>query len=134
MAKYPARALVLSMDDTTIGKVTAGLDDAGSARDLIDASAYGDDWKDYVSSQQDGTQMGVEIAYDPADASHTTLLAAYNDGEPHDFEMEHALSGFHVGFPALVLSATRGGPKDGLLTLKTSLKILNPGVEDIESS
>lgn len=135
MTKYAARSLILSIGASaaTVGQVT-NLGNAGSSRDLIDGSAYGDDWKDYVVGQQDGSEMPVDIAYDPDDSGHIAFIAAYDAGTPEDFEMEHAESGFHVGFPALVTKCERGGAKDGLLLLSTSLKILNPGVQDIESS
>jgi hypothetical protein len=118
----------VSMEE--LGQVTA-LGDAGSSRDLIDASAYGEDWKDYVVGQQDGSEVEVDIAYDPADDGHDALLAAYNGGEPEQFEMQHADAGFHVGFPALVTKLERGAPRDGLLHMAATLKILSPGVEDI---
>lgn len=135
MTKYAGRELVLSIGavPTTVGQVTT-LGNAGSSRDLIDASAYGDDWKDYVVGQQDGNEVEVGIAYDPADSGHTALKTAYDGGEPEDFEMEHADAGFHVGFSALVTKFERGGERDGLLVLNATLKILSPGVEDIESS
>jgi hypothetical protein len=136
MTKYAGRGLVLVLAGSspeTVGQVTS-LGNAGSSRDLIDASAYGNDWKDYVVGQQDGSEIEVEIAYDPADAGHAALIAAYDAGTPEDFEMEHADSGFHVGFPALVTKCERGAERDGLLRLATTLKILNPGVQDIESS
>jgi hypothetical protein len=47
--------------------------------------------------------------------------------------MEHATAAFHVGFSALVTRFERGGAKDGLLVAAATLKILNPGVEDITS-
>lgn len=135
MAKHPGRKLVLSIGPTptVIGQVTA-MGPAGSSRDLIDASAYGDEWKDYVVGQQDGSEMEVTVALDPANTGQTALKTAYDAGTSTDFEMEHADAGFHVGFPALVTKLERGGEKDGLLQMMTTLKILNPGVEDIESS
>ena len=135
MTKYAGRSLVLSIGSSpqTVGQVTT-LGMAGSSRDLIDASAYGDDWKDYVVGQQDGNELEVEIAYDPADNGHAAVKTAYDAGTPEDFEMEHAESGFHVGFAALVTKCERGGERDGLLRMNATLKILNPGVEDISSS
>jgi hypothetical protein len=135
LTKYAGRELTLSIgaSPAVVGQVTS-LGNAGSSRDLIDASAYGDDWKDYVVGQQDGTEVEVEIAYDPAESAHAALKTAYDLGEPEDFEMEHADAGFHVGFSALITKLERGGEKDGLLKMMATLKILNPGVEDITSS
>lgn len=134
MAKYAGRDLVFRIGSPAVdvGQVTS-LGNAGSSRDLIDASAYGDDWKDYVVGQQDGAEIEVEVAYDPANTSHTSIITAYDAGTSEDFEMEHADAGFHVTFPALVTKVERGAPRDGLLTLMASLKILNPGVTDVTS-
>jgi len=87
-----------------------------------------------VVGQQDGTEVEVTLAYDPAGTGHAELQAAYDGGEPETFEMEHAAAGFHVTFPALVTKFERGGDKDGLLVAMATLKILNPGVEDVTSS
>jgi hypothetical protein len=132
MAKYASRSLVLSIGavPAIVGQVTS-LGDAGSSRDLIDASAYGDDWKDYVVGQQDGSEVEVEVAYDPAASAHTAMIAAYEAGTPTDFEMQHTAAAFHVGFSALVTALARGGERDGLLHMTATLKILNPGVEDL---
>jgi hypothetical protein len=133
--KYAGRGLGLLIGDSAdvVGQVTA-LGEAGSSRNLIDASAYGDDWMDYVVGQQDGSEVPVEIAYDPADSGHSALIASYDAGTEEHFEMEHAESGFHIGFTALVTKCERGADLAGLLKLSASFKILNPGVEDVESS
>jgi len=133
MTKYAGRQLVLLVGSPTaveVGQVTA-LGPAGSSRNLIDASAYGDDWMDYVVGQQDGNEIQVDVAYDPADTEHTALITAYDAGTSTHFEMEHTPAAFHIGFPALVTKCERGAQRDGLLTLSVTLKILNPGVTDI---
>ena len=132
MPKYAGRELVLSLDSDPIAQVTS-VDSAGSTRALVDASAYGDDWKDYVVGQQDGDELAMEIAYDPDDAGHLALIAAYEGGESTTFGMSHDDAGFAVTFPGIVTKLSRGAPRDGLLTMALSIKILSPGVED-ESS
>lgn len=127
MAKYAGRDVVLTMDGSAIAQATA-IGMAGSTRDLIDASAHGDDWKDYVLGQQDGDEMELTLAYAPALASHDAVVAAYEDAEPHDFNLSHADAGVDLDFPALVTHVARGGERDGLLMLEATLKIVNPGV------
>lgn len=129
MTKYAARDLEFLIGAASVGQVTS-IGSAGSARDLIDASAYGDPWKDYVVGQQDGDEIDVELSYDPVDADHIALIAAYESGESETFGLTHTASGFDVTFPALVTKLNRGGARDGLLTMTLSLKILNPGVQD----
>jgi len=137
MTKYAGRQLELLRGSggspetfAVVGQVTS-LGAAGSSRDLIDASAYGDDWKDYVVGQQDGEEMEVEIAYDPADSAHDGLVADYGNATKRSFQLRHTPAGFHVQFPALVTRLTRGGERDGLLTMSLTLKIVAPGVQDV---
>lgn len=131
MAKFAGRDLLLKIgaSPATIGQVTS-LGMAGSTRDLIDASAYGDDWKDYVVGQQDGSEIEVEVAYDPANTQHIAVQAAYDAGTSTIFDMVHDDANFDVTFNALVTRFERGAARDGLLTFTASLKILNPGVTD----
>lgn len=132
MAKYAGRELVLTIGitDVTVGQVTS-LGSVGSQRDLIDASAYGDDWKDYVVGQQDGNEVEIGLAYDPADSGQDAMETAYGAGTSTHFELVHTTAGFHVQFEALVTKWERGGDRDGLLTATAALKILNPGVSDV---
>ena len=39
-----------------------------NSRALIDASAYGDDWMDYLTGQQDGVEVSLRLAFDVSDA------------------------------------------------------------------
>lgn len=130
MSKYAARDLVLEVDNTPVGQVTA-MGEAGSSRDLIDASAYGDGWKDYVLGQQDGSELALTIALDESDSGQWTLIDAYNAASQETFGMSHTDSGFDVTFPAIITGLTRGGAIDGLLQISATLKILNPGVVDV---
>lgn len=113
----------------SVGQVTS-LGEAGSSRDLIDASAYGDSWKDYVVGQQDGSELDVEVAYDPVSTGHIAVKTAYDAGTATLFGMRHVASGFDIAYPALVTKFTRGGERDGLMKASATLKILNPGVTD----
>ena len=86
---------------------------------------------DFVTGQQDGNEVEVGLALDPADAGQDALVAAYDAGVSEDFDMVHAPSSFHVEFPALITKLERGGDRDGLLLMNVTLKILNPGVQDV---
>lgn len=129
MTKYAARGLVLSMNGNAIGQATS-IGEAGSTRELIDASAYGDDWKDYVLGQQDGSELALVVALDPANSGHDDLKEAYDNANVVNFDLTHDESGFDVGFPAIITTLTRGGDLGGLLQLSATLKIVNPGVTD----
>jgi len=129
MTKYAGRGLVLSIGTSAIGQVTA-IGPIGSSRDLIDASAYGDDWKDYVLGQQDGNEVAVTVAYDPIDTQHLALIAAYEAATTTTFELEHVDSAFYATFYAIVTALSRGGDIGGLLSMDVTLKIVEPGVTE----
>jgi hypothetical protein len=113
----------------TVGQVTT-LDTAGSSRNLIDASAYGDQWTDYVVGQQDGMEMAVEVALDNTSAGHVAMKAAYDAGLPKTFGMTHTAAGFDIAFPAYLTEWSRGGDLTGVMKGVGKMKIVNPGVTD----
>lgn len=129
MGKFAARGITLTAGGNLVGQITQ-LGEAGSSRGLIDASAYGDDWKDYVLDQQDGSEMPLVVAYDPEDADHEFLKDEYDDAGRVFFGMQHVESGFDVEFPAIITQLTRGGALGGLLQMSMTLKIVEPGVTD----
>jgi hypothetical protein len=112
-----------------VGQVTT-LDTAGSSRDLIDASAYGDPWKDYVVGQQDGDEIALEVALDNTSTGHVAVKAAYDAGLPIRFGMTHTAAGFDIAFPAYVTKWSRGGDLAGVMKGVGTLKVVNPGVTD----
>lgn len=135
MAKFTAKDLVLAIGSpgtNVVGQV-GGLGEAGSSRDLIDGSAYGDDWKDWLVGQQDGDSISMQIWYDPSDSDHEALIATYAAGTEETFHYIHEDSGMHFSFPGLITACNRGGAKDGMLALNLTVKILSPGVEDVGS-
>lgn len=128
MTKYAARDLTLAIDGTPIGQCTA-IGKIGANQELIDASAYGDEWKDFVLGQKDGAEVAVTLALDPTDGGAVALEAAW-DGDPHTFTLAHADNSYDKDFEALVTTVMTGGDRDGLLEMEASLKIVNPGVTD----
>jgi hypothetical protein len=118
---------------TAVGQVLS-VGKAGSKRDLIDASAHGDDWKDYVLGQQDGDEVALTIALDPADSSQDGIKDDYDAATRRNYQLEHEESTFHVQFPVLVTAFARGGEREGLLEIEATFKIVEPGVQDIAGS
>lgn len=131
MTKYAGRGIVVSFEGTPIGQLTA-FGEPGSTRDLIDASAYGDDWKDYVLGQQDGNEVQGTIAYDPADSGHGDMVDFYNNSPDTiaTVNIAHATSGFDADISCRLTALSRGGELGGLLQLSFTLKIVDPGVVD----
>jgi hypothetical protein len=135
MTKYAAKTIEFRRNTTgityvAVGQVTA-LDKWGSARDLIDASAYGDSWNDYVLGLQDGDEVGITLALDPANAQHSALKADYDAGLPKNFQVVNTAMTAPTRtstFPALVTEFHEGGDRDGVHEVEITLKIVNPGV------
>lgn len=129
MTKYAGRGIEVELDGSPVGQLTA-FGEVGSTRDLIDASAYGDDWKDYVLGQQDGTEVSFTIAYDPTDAGAVALLDSYENAPdtPVTFTVTHTDAGLTMYVTALITQLTRGGDLGGLLQMSGTAKIINPGV------
>jgi len=103
---------------------------AGSSRGLIDASCYGDAFMDWVTGQQDGSEIDLVLALDQALASHVALKAAYIAGVPVTFGMTLLAAAFDIAMPCLITKYERGGARDGILAANATLKVLNPGVTD----
>ncbi len=113
-----------------VGQVTA-LAPVGSSRDLIEASAYGDAWKDYVVGQQDGSEMDFEVALDNTSTGHVAVKAAYDAGVAIRFGLTNTAANFDVAFPAMLTKWERGTDDlQGVMKGAGTLKILNPGVTD----
>src|SRR4030095_11299604 len=59
---------------TQIGTVTA----VGSARGLIDVSAHGDLWSDFLPGRQEGNELTLTVIGDPTITTHTNMKADYD--------------------------------------------------------
>jgi len=112
-----------------IGQVTS-IGPAGSKRNLIDASAYGDAWTDWVVGQQDGNEMDFEVALDNTSAGHVAVKNAYDGGVSWRFGMTHTAAALDIAWPGLLTKWERGGDLDGVTMGAGTIKILNPGVTD----
>lgn len=130
MTKYAGRGFTVSLDaGVTALPQLREFGAFGSSRNLIDATAYGDDWTDFVTGLQDGDEVAITLAYDPADASHQDLVDAYEDTDGRiTLTVEHTLSGFEADIHCIISALRRESPIDGLFALSGTLKIVNPGV------
>lgn len=135
MAKFAGRSVVLKRGDgatpteafTTIGQVSA-IGDFGDARDQIDVSTYGDDWKDFLGGQREGSDFEVTVLFDDADTSHTALKADSDGSLSRNFRVESAAMGYGWTISTRVLGFMMGTPIDGAVQATVSTKIINPGV------
>lgn len=103
----------------------------GSERELIDVSAHGDEWMDWLVGRQEGTEFGIRYAYDPNDAQHTALKTDYDAGASKKFRLIHPdITGSSAGveLTAVIRGWNVSPPQDGAYTAMATLKIVNPGV------
>lgn len=129
MTKYAGRGITVELNNTEVAQLLQ-VGEVGSKRGLIDASVYGDDWKDWLTGQQDGDEVTLVIAYDPALAGHDAIRTAY-DGDPdtvHEIEIIHADAGMALTVSCRLTGMSRGGALDGLLQMTLTIKIVEPGV------
>lgn len=129
MVKYSGRTLSVDVDGTPAGQMRS-FGDFGSSRNLIDASVYNEDWTDFVTGLQDGDEVPAVFARDPADAGQNDVITAYTSTSdtPVVITATHDGSGEAFSITCLVVALSYGSPLDGLYTLNTNLKIVNPGV------
>jgi hypothetical protein len=133
MAKFAGRGLVFRRNTTgttyvTIPNVRSVDGDVGSTRDLIDASAFGDDWKDFLVGQQEGGELSFTIIFDPADTQHAALQTDYAAGARKKFKIEHVASAKQWDWEAELTSFTLTPDREDAFTATIGMKIVNPGV------
>ena len=129
MTKYSGRTLSVEVNGSPAGQMRS-FGEFGSTRALIDASVYNEDWTDFVSGLQDGSEVEAVFARDPADAGQGDVIDAYTNtaDTPVTITATHDGSGESFTITALITKLAYESPLDGLYMLNTTLKIVNPGV------
>jgi hypothetical protein len=134
MTKYKGKDIVFERNTTgsTYVEVTQvlELDPPGFSRDLIDATTYGNTWMDYLVGLNDGDDLGITVAFDPADAQHVALKADVDAGLVKKFHLRNtAISPSRtLEISAVPVNWNEGGAKDGVYSSAMTWKIVNPGV------
>ena len=129
MTKYGARSTTFDFEGQPIEQVRS-FAAFGSSRALIDASVYGEDWTSTVLGLQDGDEVAVVLALDPAATTQGAIEDAYNSAPdtPVTFTATHDESGAAYDITAIITALSYDAPLDGLLAMNLNLKIVNPGV------
>lgn len=113
----------------TINQIMS-LSEVGDERSLIDASAHGDPYADFVVGRREGTVVELVLAFDPADAQHTALFTDYTATTPTSrlYELQHASFLTHaVRFPGLPTKWSQEATDDGVYEMHFEMKIVSPG-------
>jgi hypothetical protein len=120
----------------TVGQIMS-LSAVGSERALIDVSAHGDSWSDFVMGRQEGTEVELTIAFDPADAQHVALKTDYDAVTPASrlYELQHpAFATRALRFPAYTTQYEEEATDDGAYEAHVTFKIVSPGVTVVTPS
>lgn len=120
----------------TVGQIMS-LGPVGSERNLIDVSAHGDQWADFVVGRQEGTEVELVIAFDPADAQHVALKTDYDAVTPvaKNYELQHpAFATRALRFPAYTTRYEEEATDDGAYEAHVTFKIVSPGVSTVTPS
>ena len=135
MTKYRGYRAIFARNSTGSTYVTVGqlmdIGDVGSTRDMIDVSAHGDEWMDFLAGRQEGTEFELTYAYDPNDATHTALKTDYDAATSKKYHLTHPdITGSTAGveLTAIITGWRVNAPQDGAYTAVATLKIVNPGV------
>lgn len=141
MAKYKGYRGFLKRNTTgttyaTVGQISS-LSAVGSSRNLIDVSAHGDEWADFITGRQEGNEVTLTILYDPADAQHTALKTDYDSSTPtpRNYQLQHSDFATHaLQFPAFTTQYEEEATDDGGYEAHVTFKIVSPGVSVVTPS
>jgi hypothetical protein len=120
----------------TVGQLMS-LGAVGSERALIDVSAHGDQWSDFVIGRQEGNEVAVTIAFDPNDAQHVAMKTDYDASTPtaKNYQLQHpAFATRALQFPAYTTKYEEEATDSGAYEAHITFKIVNPGVSVVTPS
>jgi len=133
--KYRGYRAALARNTTGSTYVTVAsvleMGEPGSTREMIDVTGHGDEWKDFLSGAQEGTEFQMRLAYDPADAQHIAVKTDYDAGTVKKYHLTHPdITGANTGLEISMVPVgwQAGAPMDGAYTATANFKIVNPGV------
>lgn len=117
---------------TQIMTVTA----VGSERALIDVSAHGDMWADFLAGRQEGNEVELTLTWDPLNTQHTNLKADYDatNQVARYYELQHPNWASAYRFPSIPTSWEVEATDDAGMEAHISLKIVSPGVTTVTPS
>jgi hypothetical protein len=128
MTKFAGRGLTVEVFGQAVGQLLE-FGEFGSSRAQIDGTAYGDDWADYVTGIQDGSEVPFRVAYDPAETGHILIRDTYETGDGRmTFTAEHVEAGTSFEISTIITALNHSSALDGLFEMAGTLKIVEPGV------
>lgn len=121
---------------TTVGQINS-ISAVGSSRNLIEVSAHGDNWADFIPGRQEGTEVELNVIYDPADAQIVAIKADYDASTQtvRNYQLQHPAYATHaLQFPAFIVKYEEEATDDGAYEAHVTLKVVSPGVSVVTPS
>jgi hypothetical protein len=108
----------------------------GSNRALIDVSAHGDMWSDFLPGRQEGNEVTLTVMWDPTITTHTNMKADYDatTTPTRYYELQHPSWTSAYRFPSIVSVWEVEATDDGAMEAHVTLKIITPGVTTVTPS
>jgi len=108
----------------------------GSTRALIDVSAHGDMWADFLAGRQEGNEVELTLAWDPTLTPHTNLKADYDatNQVARYYELQHPNWASAYRFPCIPIQFEVEATDDAAMEAHITLKIVTPGVTSVTPS
>lgn len=132
MAKYRGYRTILSRNTTGVTFVAVAqvleIGDYGSSRGLIDVSAHGDEWMDFLGGRQEGNEFTVRLAFDPADSQQVAIKSDYDNSVAKKYRITHPDFVRGVELNTINIGYLERPPQDGAYEAEVSLKIVSPGM------
>jgi hypothetical protein len=117
---------------TQINSISA----VGSNRALIDVSAHGDMWSDFLPGRQEGLEVTLNVLWDPTVTTHTNMKADYDSVAVaiRYYELQHPNWASAYRFPSITSQWEVEATDDAGMEAHITLKIVSPGVSSVTPS
>lgn len=108
----------------------------GSARALIDVSAHGDLWADFLPGRQEGAEVTLNVLWDATLTPHTNMKADYDSVAVaiRYYELQHPNWASAYRFPVVTSQWEVEATDDAGMEAHITFKIITPGVTSVTPS
>ena len=108
----------------------------GSTRALIDVSAHGDTWADFLPGRQEGAEVTLNVMWDSTLTPHSNMKADYDSVAVavRYYELQHPNWAQAYRFPAITSQWEVESTDSGAMEAHITLKIITPGVSAVTPS
>jgi hypothetical protein len=108
----------------------------GSERALIDVSAHGDMWADFLAGRQEGNEVELTLLWDSTLTTHANMKTDYDatNQVARYYELQHPNWATAYRFPSLPIVWEIESTDEAGMEAHITLKIVTPGVTSVTPS